>query len=258
MDEIMIHFKIIAVTVVTWIGISVPGAVLADPPASATTTSSSASRVLWDGWYTVLVGNKVKYAYYNEKAEIKGDRVHFQTRMWKQEEGFINEENMGAFALNDARLTPLFFNFRSTYRSTETKIDGTVGKDQHLSVRVQRGGQSMPPIRRRILDNPFFSVFFPVWIGKNLNSLPQGKTVSFSAILEDNLDTSFRSVPGNIRLDAPDEFAKKTGTKKFIVNHRDLTSVWWVKDSGMPVRIQMPSQKTLIQMVPQAEAEKFL
>ena len=221
-------------------------------------TTGASNRVLWDSWYTVLVGGKVKYAYYNEKVEMKGDRVHFQTRMWKQEEGFINEENMGAFALNDTNLTHLFFNFRSTYRSTETQIDGPVGKDQHLSVRVQRGSQSMPPIRRRILDKPFFSVFFPVWVGKQLANHPQGKTVSFSAILEDNLDMSFRSVPGNIRQDAPDDFSRKSGTKKFIVNHRDLASVWWVKDNGMPVRIQMPSQKTLIQMVPQGEAEKFL
>src|SRR5688572_7979786 len=110
-------------------------ALLLPPPASATT---EARKVLWDHWYTMTLNKRTHYGYYNEKVEIRGDKIHFQNTLFKKEEGFINEEQLGTVATNDARLAPLYFNFHSTYRATETNIDGST-KDGILSAKVRQG-----------------------------------------------------------------------------------------------------------------------
>ena len=88
--------------------------------------ASAADKVMWDNWYTMTLLGKTAYGYFNEKAVQKKDRVHVQVNLWKLEEGFINEEQVATFSMDNAEVTPLFFNVRMLYRASETKIDGTL------------------------------------------------------------------------------------------------------------------------------------
>src|SRR5262245_52550210 len=99
-------------------------------PAVAAKTESK-GKLLIDEWYTITlnqggIGGPIRYGYYNDHLEERDGKLYFQNRVWKLEQGFVNEEQLGAMAQNDTELTPLLYNFHSNYRASETMIDGTV------------------------------------------------------------------------------------------------------------------------------------
>jgi hypothetical protein len=217
----------------------------------------SADHVLWDHWYTVTVGKADHYEYYNDHAEMKKGRVIFQNHAWKKEENFINEEQVGSFAENSPELPPLFFNFHSTYRSTETSIDGNV-KDRQLTVRVRKGETEMPLIKKGVAPKAFLSELFPVWLGYHLASFKVGQVQGFQTIIEDNLEAGFGPVSGQVRVEPADEFAKRTHTTKLLVDYQGIKSNWWVEEVGAPLRIEMPLQKIVVERVTREKAQAFL
>jgi hypothetical protein len=229
------------------------------PPAKPPNqVKPAAEQRLSDSWYTVTVNKVLRYEYYNERIELRKGRLFFQSHVWKREEDFINEEQLGAYAETNADVSPLFYNFHSTYRSTETTIDGTVRDGKELSVRVRKGNSDLPLVKKNLPQKAFFSIFFPVWLSFRVSSLKPGATLSFYTVLEDNLETNFSVVTGNVRLEAPDEYAKRTQASKLLVDYRGLRSHWYVDGKGIPLRIDMPEQKTLVERVPRDAAEKFL
>lgn len=239
-----------------------------------TTTNANAEKkptVLWDNWYVVTVdlpaqpaagqpAQKLNYSYYNERVEIReSNRLFVQMKMWKKEDGFINQEHEGAFSTNDFNLTPLFFNLYRTQQSTETKIDGTVLTGSRLQIKIQKGGQTLPIVTKSLPKNTMFSIAFPVWIRRNLPELRKTrKSKKFQVVQEDGPDMKFNIIQGQVRYDQKDAFAEQTGTHRLIVNYENLPSVWWVKDDGYAARIVMPTQKAEVQLVPKDKAEKFL
>lgn len=229
-------------------------------PASkaASSTTSIDEKTLRDTWYTITVSEKIPYGYYNEKLELRKGRLFLQSHVWKQEEDFLNEEQIGAYAENSQELTPLFYNFHATYRSTELAIDGTMGEKNNLSVRIRKNNQQLPIVKRVMPKAAFFSQFFPVWISKKFPELIAGKSISFTTIMEDDHENGFSPALGRIRADKPDQFAKDTKTHRLVVHYRDVDSIWWVQDDGEAVRIEMPAMRTLVQRVSKAEALEFL
>jgi hypothetical protein len=214
-------------------------------------------KVLWDYWYTVAV-NKIPAEYYNEKVVLRGDKLQFFNHVWRKEEGFINEEQLGAFATADMNLTPLFFNFRSTYRTTELVVDGNVKDGKTLVAKIRKGGQSLPTVTKSIPSKTFFSVFFPVWLGKAITDLKPGRSASFMTILEDDVEHGFESESGTVRLEEPDEFAQKTQSKKVTIDYRSVRSMWWVDSHGAAIRTVMPETGAVIDRVSKQAAEAFL
>lgn len=230
-------------------------------PASSTSHKAAKSQILSDQWYTVTVGGNKKYAFYNEKAEIHDDRVSFQTRMVKLEDGFLNEEQLGTFSENSRDLKPLFYNFHSIYRSTEIKIDGNISGSTGttlLTVRIKKGNEELPVIKRSIVPSTIFSSIFPLWLERNLVTLKEKKTLSFSALLEDNLDIGFAPVPGRATLKEPDEFAKKNSATLVEVTFKDGTFLWWFDLQSKMLRMESPSQKLVIERTSRKKAESFL
>ena len=223
-------------------------------PLDARTASSDD----FDGWYTITAFPKMHYAYYSEHIELKKGRLYYQSHMWKKEEGFLNEEELGAFAENNEALTPLFYNYHATYRTTETTIDGNVKEGNKLFVKVRRGDGEMPLIRKIVSKRAFFSAFFAVWLKRQLNTAHLNKNMNFLTILEDSIDVGFKTVPGHARLMPLDEYARKTETRRFAVEYHDMKSIWWVDKSGEALRIDMPAQKIVIERVSKAKAEAFL
>ena len=220
-----------------------------------------AGQVLSDLWYTITLKEKVHYGYYNDRAELKQGKLFFKNQLWKNEEGYINEEQVGVFSENNPELTPLFFNFHSTYRTTETTIDGTVQSGTGgnvLTVKVKKGGQELPLIKKNLPSKIFFSSVFPLWLERRMATLKPGQTQSFLTILEDSVDSGFETAFGRIQVEKPDAFATKSATTKITVTNHDQRSIWYVDAKGNPVRIEMPEQHAVVERVAESVATKFL
>jgi hypothetical protein len=227
-------------------------------PAPAATKATASSKTIWDAWYTVTVGKGSHYAYYNDRVESREGRLFFQNRFWKNEEGYVNEEQLGAFSEDSPELKPLFFNFHSTYRTTETTIDGTVQDGRQLTVKARKGGQELPLGKKSLPPGVILSAFFPVWLGQKLKTLKPDQSATFTGILEDGLESAFAPMPGRIRAAKPDAFATKNQVRKVTVNFRDMDSVWYVDERGIPARIEMPAMKAVVEKVSREKARKFL
>lgn len=217
----------------------------------------SSTQLLWNSWYTMTVGEKMHYGYYNDKVEKKEGKIAYQNQLWKTEEGFTNEERVVSFAKDNSNLTPLLFNFLGTYRDSELSIDGTF-EGTKLKIKARRNKQNLTPMESSVSSKAFLSTVFQVWIGRNLKDLIVGKRKSFTTLFEDALDTRYASINGAITLEEPDEFAKKSGTKKISVELSDVKSRWYVLATGEAVRVEKPDQHLVIEKKTEAEARRFL
>jgi hypothetical protein len=231
-------------------------------PVARDPAADAKSELLWESWYTVTVtgptGKRISFAYYLDRAERTQGRIRFQNQIWKKEEGFVNEESLGAFAQDDAALTPLFFNFRSAYRDSETTIDGTVGEKRSLSVRARRGGQDLPLIQRTLPTGVMFSSHFPLWLHRRLAELKPDRWVSFATVLEDNLEAGYATMDGRVRLEKEDATARRLGARRITVHYRDQDSVWYVDAQGVPLRIELTAQRATVERVTEKQARAFL
>jgi len=202
-------------------------------------------------WYTVTVANKIHYAYYNETISKLSNRYHYQSKMIKNEEGFINEESVGAFAEATQTLKPLFFNFLSKYRNTETQIDGTIQPDGALMIKGHKGNETIGPIKKAATEKSIFSSMFPLWVQLNFDRLKKEKTLSFKAIIEDGLEDGFLPLNGRITLDPKDPLKAK-------VEFRNSIYFWNFNPKGWMTRMENPAQQMVIEATTQQGAENFL
>ena len=216
-----------------------------------------AAKLLWNSWYTMTIGGKIPFGYYNDKVEKKDGKIAYQNQLWKMEEGFINEERVVSFGKDDAGVTPLLFNFLGTYRETELSIDGTFN-GQKLSVKTRKGKQSLPAIEVQTPSKAFLSTLFQAWLGKHMTELKIGKRIAFTTLFEDAYESRYSSINGGVTLEAADDYSKKSGTQKLTVELSDMKSTWYVLPSGESVRIEKPDQKLVIEKKPEAEARRFL
>jgi len=218
---------------------------------------SGKAELLWNSWYTMTVGEKVPYGYYNDKVERRDGKIAYQNQLWKTEEGFINQERVVSFGKDDENVTPLLFNFLGTYRDSEFSIDGTFSGTK-LNVKARRNKRNLPAIETNVPSKAFLSTLFQVWIGKHLAGLTPGKRLGFTTIFEDALDSRYSPLTGSLTLEASDDYAKKTGTKKLTTEIADEKSVWYVLPSGESVRIEKPKQHLVIEKKTESEARRFL
>jgi hypothetical protein len=223
----------------------------------ATAASAPKSDLLWNSWYTMTVGGKIPFGYYNDRVERKDGKIAYQNQLWKMEEGFLNEERVVSFAKDNDTLTPLLFNFHATYRDTEIAIDGTFTGTE-LVAKARKQKENLTPIRVGVSSKVFLSTLFQTWLGRRLPEMKPGKRLSFTTLFEDALETRYASIPGNVVLEVEDDTAKKTGTKKLAVELGGMKSVWYVLPTGEAVRIEKPDQKLVIQKTTEAEARRFL
>ena len=228
--------------------------------AALAPTKPQKPEVQWDEWYTIEANGGIPYGYYNDRFEKLPDgRLHYENRTWKLEEGWINEESLGAYAQKDEFFTPLFFSFWSNYRSSETQVDGTFTDGKQLSVRVRQAEKERPAIKRSIPDKTSLSVLFPVFLGSRIKGAKLGETKTFRIIFEDDINDTFAPKSGSYRLEAPDEFAKKSKTTKFQITSRDQLSDWYVDERGLPIKIIMRASKIIVDRVQsRAVAEAFI
>jgi hypothetical protein len=220
-------------------------------------TPPAGEKPAWDYWYTVTLNGKLHYQYYNEQVSFKKDKIFYQSKAWKKEDDFINEEQLGAFAENTPALTPLFYNFHTTYRASETVIDGTLKDGATLTFKVRKGTEELPIITKVYQKKAILSSFFPVWLGQRMADFKQGVAQTFVAILEDSIDTKFTAVDGSAKLEADDDYAKAHHAHKFSLTF-GTKATWWVDDKGAALRIESQEQNSVIERSTREKAEKFL
>ncbi|HUP58761.1 MAG TPA: hypothetical protein VM598_14980 [Bdellovibrionota bacterium] len=224
--------------------------------------AAASPQALFDAWYTITVGagtpDETRYGYYNDRAESKEGKVYYLNKVWKLEEGFLNEEQLGAVSLDDADLTPQHFNFHSNYRSVETTIDGSVQNGKVLTINVRQGNGEPKRFKKVLPAKTYYEIFFPLWLGRRIASFQAGKSVSFSTILEDSIETQFEIVQGRVKVEPADEYAKKSGTTRVSVDYRGVKTFWWVDSSGVTTRIENPKLGQVVSKVDRSVAEAFL
>lgn len=230
--------------------------------ASAANAKAEKSAVLWDYWYSISVNGKMNMGYYNEKAELRKGRVYVQTHSWKKEGDFINEEQLGAYAEDNAELTPLFFNSHANYRGTEINVDATVTDGHKLSASVKQGTETLAPIKRSLPSKTFFSQHFSIWLGRQLAHLDTKKSFPFLTVFEYNVEGGFPAEPGRIKLEAPDEFAKEKNVQKISLDVLSQKSIWYVDKTGAALRIVMlgnsPDTTHIVERTTEEKAKKSL
>ena len=219
---------------------------------------SAHAEVLFDGWYTVMIGKSQRYGYYHDRATVEEGQLRYLNEYWKSEEGFVNEEKLGTVAKYSETLDPIFFNFHSKYRKNETNVDGTVGSDRRLSVKIKKNGEEPVPKARGLSKDTIFSSQFPVWLGKRLSKMKPGKSLMFQVLLEDGQDKDFSPVDAKAALETADAFAKSNHVQRVSVSLDGQPSTWYVKANGLPIKILMPKAAMEVKLVSEKEAKDFL
>ncbi len=222
-------------------------------------TSPAQAEVLWDNWYTVS-DHGAPDSYYNEKAEITGDRAKIQVNTWIKDGKRIKSENLGANAKNTDLLEPLLYNFRTQGPAGEEKvIDGTITSNGKIfSVKTKTGIQSSKPLRAEMLPKLILASFFPLWLNKNYKRVNGVQPIEFRAILEDRVETEVPVVLGTAYEMNQDEFAKKTNTRKLRVEFNRIVAIWWITKKGDAIQIHLPSVERMVKKVDRSVAEKYL
>jgi hypothetical protein len=224
----------------------------------ATPLVSSNATVLWDNWYTVSDHN-TPHSYYNEKAEITGERAKIQVNTWIKDGSRIRSENLGATAKNNESLDPIFYNFRTQQEGEEKVIDGSIdGKGKVFSVKSRTGIRQSKPLKAQMLPNLILASFFPMWIHQNYKRITGVQPKEFQAILEDQVEGEVPVILGTAYEMRSDEFAESTKTRKLRVVFNKIVNYWWVTPKGDAVRIEIPSFERVVQKTTKEKAESFL
>lgn len=219
----------------------------ADPPG----------QILWSSWYTVKVG-KTPYQSYQETVERKNGKIKYLYQAKKREEGHLDEEQLGTLSEDLSTLKPVLYNFRSTYRKTEKTIDGTVA-DGVITAKLRTPTEQLNSKKRSLPKDAFFASLFPLWINEKIKTQKPkpGKLIPFTALVEDTIESGIVET-GRATIEKDDAFAAKTQSQKLKVQFRGIEALWWIASNGMPKRIEIPAQKTVIEAVSEDTAMSFL
>ncbi len=216
------------------------------------------AEVLWDNWYTVSE-HGTPVSYYNEKAEIVGDRAKIQVNTWIKEGQKIKSENLGASAKNTTLLEPLFYNFRTQVEGVEKIVDGTVSdKGKVFSVKTKVGAKASRPLRAEMLPKLILSSFFPLWVHKNYKRINGVQPIEFQSIVEDQVEDQVPVVKGTAYEMREDDFAKATHTRKLRIEFNRIVAIWWVTPKGDAIQIQLPALEKVVKKTDRAKAEASL
>lgn len=214
--------------------------------------------ILWDNWYTVTERN-TPHSYYNEKAEISGERVKIQVNTFIREGKRIRSENIGGAARNSISLEPLFYNYRTQVRGEEKVIDATVdSKGRIFTVKSRTGAISAKPLKAEMIPNLILASFFPVWIHKNYKKISGVQPKAFQAILEDQVEGEVPVIRGSAYEMRADAFATSTQTRKLRVEFNKVVAFWWVAQTGEAIKIEVPELERSVKKTTREAAEHFL
>jgi hypothetical protein len=215
------------------------------------------SEVLWDDWYTVSDHGHPN-SYYNEKAEISGDKAKIQVNTWIKDGQKIRSEALGEVSKNTQLLEPLLYDFRTqTAEGQDKVIDGSI-TGKVFSVKIKTGIQTSKPLRAAMIPKLILASSFPLWINKNYKRINGVQPIEFQAIIEDQVENEVPIATGTAYEMRQDDFAKKTGTRKLRIEFNKLVAMWWVTPKGDAIQIQITAAEQIVKKVDRKTAEAFL
>ncbi len=218
----------------------------------------ASAEVLWNNWYIEHTNGKAT-SYYNEKAEIVGDRAKIQVNEWIKELKGVNTRNLGASAKNTPLLEPLLYNFRTQDHGVEKSIDGTIlNGGKVFSVKIKNGDQPAKSLRAEMLPKLILTSFFPVWINKNYKRINGVQPIEFTSIVEDQIEDQVLVVKGSAYEMRMDEFATKNQARKLRIEFNQTVAFWWVSKKGDAIKIEIPSLNKVVTLTDKSTAEKSL
>lgn len=212
--------------------------------------------LLFEEWYQIIINKKDKIAYYSDRVSKVGKHIRFKHSLWKNEEGYMNREELSSFSEDNKELTPAFFNLFEKYRESETTTDGTFQNSNTIHITVKKLGEKPNKIEKNTRKNSIFSLFFPLWIAKNMDSMKGSTAHSVNVFVEDGKTSPSRQESATATLVPQDDFAKKTDSHKFIIKFLGQESTWWLKKNGMLEKIEMPAKNAEVIRVNATEAQK--
>jgi hypothetical protein len=216
------------------------------------------AEVLWDNWYIVRT-NGTAECYYNERAELAGDKAKIRVNTWMKEGTRLKSENLGATAKNLPTLDPLNYNFRTQEAGVEKVIDGTVTNNGKVFLfKIKKGPRTLTPLRAQMLPKIFLSSFFPMWMHKNYKRISPVQPREFTAIKEFDVESQVPVAKGDAFEMQPDDYALQTKTRKIRVKYENIVNFWYINSKGEPLRIHVPSIGRDTRKATREEAEKSL
>jgi hypothetical protein len=224
---------------------------------SAMEASAASTEVLWDNWYTVTDHGHPS-SYYNEKAEISGDRAKIQVNTWIKDGQKVRSEALGEVSKNTPLLEPLLYDFRTqTPDGLDKVIDGSIS-GKVFSVKIKTGIQASKPLRAQMVPKLILASTFPLWLNKNYKRVNGVQPIEFMAIVEDQVENQVPIATGTAYEMNPDEFAKATHTRRLRIEFNKLVAIWWVTPKGDAVKIQVNTLEQTVKKVDRKTAESFL
>ena len=220
-------------------------------------STTAEAEVLWDNWYTVSDHGR-PYSYYNEKAEISGEKAKIRVNTWIKNGQKVSSEALGEVSKNSVLLEPELYDFRTqTAEGEDRVIDGSIN-GKVFSVKIKTGIQQSKPLRAAMIPKLILSSSFPLWINKNYKRINGVQPIEFQAIIEDQVEHEVPVATGTAYEMRQDDFAKSTHTRKLRIEFNKVVALWWVTPKGDAVQIQVNSLEQLVKKVDRKTAESFL
>ena len=211
-----------------------------------TMLQTASAEVLWDNWYIENTEGKPT-AYYNEKAEIVGDRAKIKVNEWEKQLKGVSTRNLGASAKNTPLLEPLLYNFRTQDRGVEKSIDGTIlNNGKVFSVKIKTGDLPIKSLRAEMIPKLILASFFPLWINKNYKRINGVQPIEFSSIVEDQIEDQVPIAKGTAYEMRMDDFATAHQARKLRIEFNKIVAIWWVSKKGDAIKIEIPSYHKIV------------
>ena len=203
----------------------------------------------YNAWYVLKTADGTPLMKWNESLTPTPDQLKFELKIWKQEDGVINEEFEGAFAHHTPDLVPKFFNLSRTFQGSTLQVDGTVQANQ-LVIKVRMEGQSANRPAQRVLvsKGTILNAFFPVWLKINHSTLDSKKWTKLQTIPEDDPQMVFRPTMAKL----------KKSPQGVDVDYRGLKSRWILDQDGVATSIELQSLKAIATRISAKEAAEIL
>lgn len=190
--------------------------------------------VITDGKGTCVETYSEKFVPGNKEIKVEYQRNIFAPH--------AKTETIAGWAQSDT-LAPLRYNYQSKEGNTQVSIDGSLIENGKVFLIKHRiNGKKQKDLRAEFEPGLFLSIYFPVWIKKQFEKGLTG-TKQFQYIFEDQVVGNVPVYKGDIFPVAPDDYAKKTKTKKIRVTlqAQNVVNFIWINDQATIVRLEVPS-----------------
>ena len=209
----------------------------------------------WSLWFIVKRGQNEPFAFFHERVETisKKNQIKMNVDIKKKEEGYINKESFVGLSKANQNLTPISFQFKSTYRSHSYQMEANI-QDQDIKASIIEGDQPPQSIESFIHKQTVLSSFFPLWVRHHFSALKEGKKLALSVMKIQPFKSDLNLLDAIVKKLKPDALAKKKNALKIQVKFNSEKSIWWVKKNGHTLKVKKTNPKIIIQQVPKSKA----